>query len=137
MTQLLFALCLALALGACVRLPVSTASLDGTEWTLQVAETPKGALAPETDAPPLLRFEGDQVAGSDGCNQFSGTAQMTDEGSIAVGPLASTKRACPPPFAALSEVLLSALAERTVRAEQSDGILRLTSGDTVLVYGRR
>ena len=123
---------LTLSLVGCVS---SASSLDGTEWTLQRAETPDGRVTPEADVP-TLQIEDGRIAGSDGCNQFSGSVQAAD-GQIAVSHLASTKRACPPPFDALSKAILGVLDGQTVVHEVRGDELQLSAGGTTLVYSRR
>jgi heat shock protein HslJ len=86
-----FALCLSILLPACAQTsivadaPATPASLQGTAWQLAVA----------ADAPiPRLQFtNAAEVAGSSGCNSFSGPLAMTGD-EVRMGPLASTKRMC-------------------------------------------
>lgn len=115
---------------------LSKSSLDGTEWVLQRAETPGGPVTPAADVP-TLQIEDGRIAGSDGCNQFSGSVQPTDDGRITVSHLASTKRACPPPFEALSKAILGVLDGQTVANELRGDELRLSAAGTTLVYTRR
>lgn len=125
----------ALAWGGC-----TATSLDGTEWTLLRAETLEGTLAPASitpDAAPMLQFEDDRIAGSDGCNQFSGSFQIADDGRLTTSQLVSTKRACLPPVDALSNVVLGTLDAQTLASEVAGDELRLSAGGTVLVYTRR
>ena len=126
------ALVLALAWAGCT--PAMKA-LDGTEWTLLRAETPAGTLAPEAAAPTVL-FDGERIAGSDGCNQFSGSFTTTD-GGFTTSRLVSTKRACLPPVDALSSAVLGVLDAGAVAAAVEDDELRLSAEGTVLVYARR
>lgn len=61
--------------------------LVGTEWRLEwLAQSPAPAGA-------TLRFGGGRVAGSDGCNRFTGPAAVDGE-RLAIGPLAGTRMAC-------------------------------------------
>lgn len=48
------------------------------------------------DSAPTLRVEVTRVAGFGGCNRYDGPLKETAPGEIAVGPLAATKKACPP-----------------------------------------
>lgn len=125
------ALLFALAWAGCA----TTNTLDGTEWTLVRAETPGGTLAPE-GTPPTLLFDGERIAGSDGCNQFTGSFSATEAG-FSTSQLVSTKRACPPPVDALSRAVLGTLDAGTVTSEAEGDELRLSAGGTVLVYTRR
>ncbi|MEP0545671.1 MAG: META domain-containing protein [Rhodothermales bacterium] len=130
---LLYLMTLSLVGSGCV---LSKSSLDGTEWVLQRAETPTGSVTPAADVP-TLRIEEGRIAGSDGCNQFSGSVQPTDDGRIAVSHLASTKRACPPPFDALSKAILGVLDGKTIANEVRGDELLLSAAGTTLVYTRR
>lgn len=61
--------------------------LHGSEWGFR--GDPQGAER-------FVQFGGgNRVTGSGGCNRFSGTFQHTDD-DLTVGPLVSTRRACPP-----------------------------------------
>jgi putative lipoprotein len=63
------------------------------------------------------------VSGDAGCNRFSGTLTRTDAG-IELGPLATTRRACPEPVMRQEAALLMALeTARELRAEGD--VLRL------------
>lgn len=125
-------LLLALAWAGCA---TTAGSLDGTEWTLLRAESPTGTLAPGPDAPTVL-FDGERIAGSDGCNQFAGSFAAT-AGGFTTSRLVSTKRACPPPVDALSRAVLGVLDAGTVAAAVEGDELRLSAEGTVLVYARR
>ena len=69
---------------------VASATLAGTEW---VAFAIDGV--PEVTLPkPRLRWaSADQVTGTGGCNAFRGGA-LVGSGTLRLGPLASTGRAC-------------------------------------------
>ena len=69
----------------------SFAQLQGADWT---PDEP-GFAAPGADRGPALRFiDGDRVSGSGGCNRFTGPASL-EAGVLRIGPLASTRMACP------------------------------------------
>lgn len=135
MTRFLLLALLATAWAGCA----TTNTLDGTEWVLLRAETPDGTLSPVEDAgaeTPTLLFESERIAGSDGCNRFTGSFSATDRG-FTTSQLASTKRACLPPVDALSRAVLGTLNASEVSAEREGDELRLSAGGTVLVYTRR
>jgi heat shock protein HslJ len=56
------------------------------------------------------RFAADKVAGSGGCNSFTGSAVVTGA-TIKVGPLASTQKACQPPANDVETAYLANLAK--------------------------
>ena len=47
--------------------------------------------------PPTITFDGTRVSGFGGCNRYTGQVAEKTPGTIAVGPLAATKMACPSP----------------------------------------
>ena len=72
--------------------------LDGTPWSL----ASMGGRPVPRDAGATLRFEGERVSGSDGCNRFAGPWSQRGS-SLRIGPnLAATQRACPEPQRALA-----------------------------------
>lgn len=81
-------------------------------------------FAEDTDA--FLEISADgTVNGHAGCNRFSGVVRRTPAG-VELGPLATTRRACPEPLMRSEAALLLAL--ETARAIRSDGSeLRLVS----------
>jgi len=98
MRHLALAACALLALAACkeeaARAPLDPLSLMGTEieWTVQeIAGTP----VPEGVTVTLLSPEPGMIAGSSGCNRYSGRVE-TREGFLHVGALAGTRMMCPP-----------------------------------------
>jgi heat shock protein HslJ len=73
--------------------------ITGTEWvvtTMRTADAVMSSVALETAAPTLVVTDNGQVSGSTGCNRFTGTAQVGD-GTLAFGPLATTRVACTDP----------------------------------------
>jgi putative lipoprotein len=80
-----------LALAGCADAPAQKAPMDesiaGTKWVMDVAREP--------DQKPRLEFAADgRVTGYSGCNMVSGTWKL-EGGAVRLGPLISTKRACP------------------------------------------
>ncbi|WP_444463279.1 META domain-containing protein [Rhodobacter capsulatus] len=64
----------------------------GTEWTVtEIA----GAAVPEGIRVTLLSPEPGMIAGSSGCNRYSGRIETRD-GALHVGALAGTRMMCPP-----------------------------------------
>ena len=109
----------ALLMAACAdRLPPGPrpADLAGTHW---IAKTVAGERVPE-DMAVTLEFEGaDRVYGRAGCNRYNGPIGVTD-GKLAIGPLATTRMACPEPQMALEQAFLAALADaRALRHDNS------------------
>jgi heat shock protein HslJ len=72
-----------------------TQTLTGTAWDLaQYAPAGSTALTPVPDGVnATAEFTADQIAGSSGCNRFTG-GYTTDGSTLDIGPLASTAMAC-------------------------------------------
>jgi heat shock protein HslJ len=137
---------LALSLAACsgaANVPGGVSSsptrdpLAGTRWALlSVADqpVPDGMSA-------TLAFDAGQASGSGGCNTFSGQYEVAVPDSIHIGPLASTRRACPEPVMAFEATYLAALQGVTNWAVPADApigtqlTLRGGSGPK-LVFGK-
>ena len=90
--------------------------LAGTHW---MAKTVAGQPVPE-DMAVTLEFEGaDRVQGRSGCNRYNGPIGVAD-GKLQIGPLATTRMACPPPQMAMEQAFLAALADaRALRHDNS------------------
>lgn len=112
--------------------------LEG-EWTLS-AFAPDALVGAEGDPPatlrllasrgqgPSLAFSADgTVAGSSGCNRLTGSYEIEGGHSLSFGPLATTRRACPPPLMALESLVLAQL-------EAVEGVY-VRDGETLELYG--
>jgi heat shock protein HslJ len=89
---------------------VSIAALADTAWTLvRMDDEPW----PEDVPPATLALDGTRVAGFAGCNRFSGAVEETSPGRITMGPLVSTRMACPAPRMDLEHHFLDALGKAT------------------------
>jgi heat shock protein HslJ len=115
----------ALAVGACANAPRAEApagalraaaavtapqSLTGTRWIGVVEGNPDPRTLPR-----LEFVTSERVAGYTGCNMMSG-GWRTEGGTIRVGPLVSTKRACVGPENEIERRVVAALAG-TVKRE--------------------
>ena len=121
-----------LALTACMKIaktskaksPLST--LAGSEWSPEVAG----------DVEQFVGFKaGGEIAGHGGCNRFFGTYEQ-DGTRLTVGPLASTRMACPhlKAEATFLEVLQNA---RIIEATHLKLILKDDNGHTLMTLRRR
>ena len=106
---------------AAALLPSAVAAEDvglaGSEWRpLQVGDL----MAPdETDAFVQFKGEGD-LSGFSGCNRFFGSWQI-DGDTIVMGPIGSTRMACPEPLMGFESALFEALdASRTFHRDGTD-----------------
>lgn len=67
------------------------------------------ALASEGGAVSIAFMEEGRVGGSSGCNQYSGSYEIVGGHSLSFGPLAGTRKMCPPPLMALEQLTLQTL----------------------------
>lgn len=74
-----------------------------------------------------------RIAGSSGCNRFTGSFEMAAGGALKAGVMAATKMACPEPFMAQEQTFFRAL-ETAAGWRWQDGDLILTdaAGETAL-----
>ena len=88
----------------------SLASLAGATWTLVSLG---GQTLPTDLRPPTAVFDGVRMSGLGGCNRYAGQVQETAPGALAVGHLATTKMACPPPAMDVESRYFAMLAQVT------------------------
>lgn len=116
-----------LLLALAFSLPAAAASADGlagSEWrplTLAGEPFPEGVEA-------FVRFGADAgLTGSGGCNRFVGSYEI-DGDTLVIGPVASTRMACPEPAMAAEAALFQVF--EAVRGFARDGAaLTLTDAD--------
>jgi len=102
-------LVLVLALAACGGgeeggTPAASGSVEGAAWVLVAGVGVDGWEA----TPPTATFGGGTVAGSTGCNRYSASYALDGE-ALELGPIASTRMACPPPADAVEREYVAAL----------------------------
>jgi len=136
---LLSAVALLLLLG-CGTDSTTTATADdlaGSSWVLDSFTSSDGETVPAVDgAESTLTFvDGGDLAGSTGCNRFTGTWQQDGE-AVMLDTGATTLAACLDPAVADQEQALLALLPRAETVERSDDSLTLrdADGDAVLTY---
>src|SRR5690606_5559665 len=98
--------------------PSGSAFPAGTEWTLVALE----GQPPVGPVPLTLLIEVTRLSGYGGCNQYRGSYEASN-GTLAIGPVSSTRRAC----------LEQALTEQETRFHEALGRVRgyRTSGDVL------
>lgn len=85
----------------------SAADLAGTAWRA----THIGEMRLQDDVEIVIQFDSDtSVSGNSGCNRFFGDFEFVDD-SLAIGPLGSTRMACPEPANSFELSFLQALDE--------------------------
>ena len=107
----------------------SSQSLAGTSWLLVDNEK-------EYESPPSLVFEKDnRVNGNDGCNRFFGNYTETNENTLNIQILGSTKIAC------RNDIYSNALTEKINQASrfrfESDLLILTDSQNNQLTFKRR
>ena len=113
----------------------ATAGLDGTTWTL-LGFRDGDLFDPVTaDVEITINFDGEQVNGSAGCNNYMGTFSA-DGDALTFGPLASTKKLCPPEIMAFEDRFLPLLGTVETAQITFDGTLVLAPATGMtLVFG--
>ncbi|WP_300736287.1 META domain-containing protein [uncultured Alistipes sp.] len=66
--------------------------LEGTEWQLIQLDGRSVKAAPETF---VLKLENGSVSGAGACNRLMGSYKTGERRALKIGPLATTKMACP------------------------------------------
>jgi len=133
----------ALAVAACggskptpTPVPTGPLNLTGTSWLLIKYLSPEGSVYTVPGAvTPQASFTADTMNGNAGCNTFNGPYTLTGE-NLKVGPIISTKMACPEPGASVENAYLAALNVVDKAALLDNGNLQLwdTEGKTTLEF---
>ena len=101
--------------------PNAGAGIIAGEWVLvsfsddllsAAASDPSGALellASEDRGVTIAFMEDGRVGGSSGCNQYTGSYTIEGGHSLSFGPLAGTRKLCPPPLMELEQLTLQTL----------------------------
>jgi heat shock protein HslJ len=106
--------------------------LTGTTWqvtSLVSAQAISTSVALEQSKPTLTIAEDGTVSGSTGCNQISGHATVSGSPEvIEFGPLATTRKACPPDVDQIEQAVLRVL-KGTVQTSIDADQLKLSGTD--------
>jgi len=108
----------------------SGGDLEGPTWQLGSLEVDGQVSDAVAGAPVTATFEDGVVAGSGGCNTYSGSYTV-DGDAISFGPIASTLIACEDPIGSQEFAFFAALG-RADSFDVSGGTLTLSEGDTEL-----
>lgn len=103
-----------------------TSALDATQWG-----------SPDSDTA-FVAFNAGNISGNGGCNTFTGSYELAQDGTLSVGPLATTQMAC-------AEEVMTAEAEFLARVESASGfeinddtlVLTDEAGNQVAALNRR
>lgn len=104
-------------------------SLAGTDWTLIGASL--DVVVPD-QITVTVSFSDDTISGSSGCNQYTGSYTLGQDGALTIGRLATTRMACVPDVGAVEASVLGRLGAVTA-VEQVDDELRLLDADGSVV----
>lgn len=105
--------------------------LEGRTWMVQEMSVDGTMTAPAPENPPYAVFDNGAIAGSSGCNNYTGGYDASG-GSVAIGPLAATRMACIPELMA-QETAYFGLLDQINRYNVSGDELVLSNGDTALI----
>ena len=115
----------------------TASQLDGTSWDYFAYDDGDGVVQKLPNTSPTLSFEGDVVSGSDGCNDFTGSYDLSSGNMIEIGPLASTQKACEADVMAQADVIMSILADTFLYEKSSgDELFMRTQNVRFLGYNR-
>jgi heat shock protein HslJ len=109
-------------------------TIEGPTWKLTSQAVNGSLTAIPADVHADARFGDGNVAGSGGCNVFTGTATVSGA-SLAVGPLSSTQMACDGPAGNVETAYLANLAAAATFTATAEALTIFdASGATLLVY---
>jgi heat shock protein HslJ len=109
------------------------ATIEGVTWRLTSYAAPGGELVavPES-VEATARFEAGHVSGSAGCNTYGGSYELAGA-RLTLGPLAMTRKACPPPQSDVEQGLASALGSVAGCAVGAEALELLDADGAVLL----
>jgi heat shock protein HslJ len=92
-----------------------------------------GEMRLEDNNEMFVQFEeGGQLRGHAGCNRFSGSFELKD-GSLQVGPLRSTRMACPEPAMSFEMSFMEALQAPTNASIVGNKLVLRTASDAIAI----
>jgi heat shock protein HslJ len=106
------------------------AAVEGTIWMLQslAGEAVPGGVEV------TLEYDGERIAGTGGCNQYSGGATF-DDGSVTIdSEIMGTRMACEDPAASVESSYLAALPRVTGFVVQDDMLLISADDEQLLSF---
>jgi heat shock protein HslJ len=106
--------------------------LTSTEWELSSVNGKAADAASYNSGLPVATFTADhKIMGNGGCNRFSGSYNLNDEGGINVSQIASTKMFCPGDG---ENQFMKALETVDVAVVDKDKLVLLKGVDEVLIF---
>jgi heat shock protein HslJ len=81
--------------------------------------------------------EDGQIRGSGGCNRYFGSYELRGAGKLTIGPLASTRKACPEPIMRQESRFLGGLSNASMYRASEGGLeVGYDEGGTALIFER-
>jgi heat shock protein HslJ len=114
---------------------VQAAAVEGTTWTLDaLVDGDSASSLPTGVEAPTIEIADGQITVFTGCNRGGGSFEIAEDGASAtVGPLATTRMACPGEAAALEAQVLAVL-DGEVAIEVDGGQLTIRKGELALGF---
>lgn len=103
--------------------------LEGTEWQLVQLDGRSVKAAPETF---VLKLESGSISGFGACNRLMGSYKTGERRALKIGPLATTKMACP--NLSQEQQFLRALESTTHYDMDGPMLLLLSNGELHAVF---
>ena len=126
---------IALALSACASAAAGSRSdIRGVEWR---AVDVNGVPVVGEQRPTLRLARGERASGSGGCNSFTATYRRRSRMRLDLGPIASTKMACPGPVGDQEARYFSILEAAETYSRYGDGSLSVIAPDGRAVRFRK
>jgi len=122
----LFALTL---VAACAQTP----ALTGGDW---IVEDIAGARVVDSTRVSLKFSNDGKLSGSGGCNNYNGAYTLNGD-EISIGPIASTKKACPPAIMNQETRFFGILQGASRMGLSDSGVLSIISDDIGAISARR
>ena len=105
-------------------------ALDGTTWrAVKVRDA-----APLADAPPTLRFDGNQAGGTTGCNTYGGAWALDVDGRFHIDSMVMTEMACDGPRGTQEQVVIEILSKADKLAFLADGTIEISGPGGSIVF---
>jgi heat shock protein HslJ len=117
--------------------PAAPLPLEGTEWRLTSIAKPATQAVASTIAGTTvtLSMQAGTAGGSGGCNRYHGSYETTGEGSLSIGPLASTKMDCEQAVSVQEDTYLATLGKVASYAIEGETLtLSDASGGMLLAF---
>jgi heat shock protein HslJ len=118
--------------------PATEADLERATWRLvsYVDDAAEGLTAASDEQDATARFDGSTIAGSTGCNQYSGPYELSGDGAFSIGDTAVTNMLCSDALNRQEQAVLAGLtnAARAVIADDQTLQMLGDNGDVLLIW---